>query len=276
METAPALPLIVEPGELESNLGTPHLLVVDLSRPEVHQQLHVPGAMYLDYGALVAARPPVAGLLPDAEHLTAVMSTLAVTPDTHVVAYDDEGGGKAGRLLWTLDAVGHHRWSLLNGGLHAWANEGHPTAVDIVEPEPRRRDVTIHPDFVADADWIMARLADPAVACLDSRAPDEFSGTRRYSARGGHIPGAVNMDWVRAMDPARNLRLRPAPELLEELAALGVVPDKEVVVYCQTHHRSSHTYVMLKALGFDRVRGYHGAWSEWGNRDDTPVEVETR
>ena len=54
---------------------------------------------------------------------------------------------------------------------------------------------------------------------------------------------------------------------------LGVTPDKEVIVYCQTHHRSSHTYVILKALGYPRVKGYPGAWSEWGNSPDTPVET---
>lgn len=266
------LPLIVEPRELEAALGRPGLLVVDLSRPEVHTQVHVPGAVYVDYGALVAARPPVAGLLPGADHLTAVFSTLGVTPDTHVVAYDDEGGGKAGRLLWTLDVIGHHRWSLLNGGLHAWANEGHPVTSDIVDPTPRRRDVTPTDGAVADAEWIMERLDDPGTVCLDTRAPEEFSGARRFSARGGHIPGAVNMDWVRSMDPARNLRLRPAEALRAELSAMGVTPERKVVVYCQTHHRSSQSYVMLKSLGFERVRGYHGAWSDWGNRQDTPVE----
>ena len=30
---------------------------------------------------------------------------------------------------------------------------------------------------------------------------------------------------------------------------------------------------MLVHLGYPNVRGYHGAWSEWGNRHDTPVET---
>jgi thiosulfate/3-mercaptopyruvate sulfurtransferase len=54
---------------------------------------------------------------------------------------------------------------------------------------------------------------------------------------------------------------------------LGVTPDKEVVVYCQTHRRSSHIYVVLKSLGFERVRGYPGSWSEWGNDPSTPIEA---
>ncbi|MDX1513585.1 MAG: rhodanese-like domain-containing protein, partial [Gammaproteobacteria bacterium] len=90
--------------------------------------------------------------------------------------------------------------------------------------------------------------------------------------RGGHIPGAVNFNWTDAMDPEAQRRLRPRERLLEDLADLGVTPDREVVTYCQTHRRSSHTYVVLKSLGFERVRGYPGSWSDWGNDPSTPVE----
>jgi len=51
----------------------------------------------------------------------------------------------------------------------------------------------------------------------------------------------------------------------------GITPEKEVIVYCHTHHRSSHTYIMLKHLGYERVRAYAGSWSEWGNRPDAPL-----
>ena len=37
------------------------------------------------------------------------------------------------------------------------------------------------------------------------------------------------------MDPQRQLRLLPDPVLRELLATRGVTPDKEVIVYCQTH-----------------------------------------
>ena len=75
------------------------------------------------------------------------------------------------------------------------------------------------------------------------------------------------------MDPQRQLRLQPDPVLRQLLDARGVTPDKEVIVYCQTHHRSAHTYWVLRHLGYGRVRGYPGAWSEWGNDPDMPIEV---
>jgi thiosulfate/3-mercaptopyruvate sulfurtransferase len=75
------------------------------------------------------------------------------------------------------------------------------------------------------------------------------------------------------MDSARALRLKLRDELAAKFAALGVTADKEVVTYCHTHHRSSHTYIVLKSLGFERIKGYPGSWSEWGNDPSTPIAV---
>lgn len=266
------LPLVVEPEVLEPLLGTDGLLLVDLCKPAGYPVGHIPGAVSLRYGDIVADQRPVGGLLPDAARLGTVLSALGLTPEHWVVAYDDEGGGRAGRLLWTLHALGHRRVSILNGGMHAWANEGHRLERGVVSPVPAQYTARIQGKCVADAAYILERLGTDDIALLDTRTPQEFTGEKRFAARGGHIPGAVNMDWVLAMDPGRNLRLRADGELREMLEGLGVRPEREVIVYCQTHHRSSHTYTVLKYLDYPRVRGYHGAWSEWGNRQDTPVE----
>ncbi|MDH5511584.1 MAG: sulfurtransferase [Gammaproteobacteria bacterium] len=266
------LPLIVEPAELEKNLGQDQLLIVDLCRPETFVQAHVPGAVHIDYAQIVAARPPAMGVLPDAAPLSETLSTIGLAPERHVVAYDDEGGGRASRLLWTLDAIGHHRYSLLNGGLHAWLNERH--RVSSAPAGRTRSDYTVKFDnsVVADKAYIMERLGDAGVVILDTRTPAEFRGETRRAEQAGHIPGAVNFDWMNAIDQTRNVRLKPAEELRRVLTGLGVTPDKEVITYCQTHHRSAHTYIVLKSLGYPRVRGYPGSWSEWGNSPDTPIE----
>jgi len=267
------LPFLVEPDQLEQALGMDSVLVVDVGDEPMYTQHHVPGAVNLPYRAFISANPPAMGVLPGDESLTEVFSFLGVTPDTHVVAYDTEGNAKAGRLLWTLDAVGHSRSSLLNGGLHAWVNEGHPTEQATHRPNSAAVTVTREPGVIADKAYILDHLDAPDVVVLDVRSPMEYAGKDVRAARGGHIPGAVNLEWSLAIDRERNLRLKPEGELRKMLHGIGATPDKEVIVHCQTHHRSAHTYAVLKSLGYERVRGYDGSWSEWGNDPDMPIET---
>jgi thiosulfate/3-mercaptopyruvate sulfurtransferase len=264
------LPLLLEPSQLEPLLGNDHLRVVSLCKDTTYSQLHIPGAVHLAYGAITASRGMTHGLLPQPTQLASVLAAHGIDNDSWVVAYDDEGGGNASRLLWTLETLGHRRFSLLNGGLHAWANEHHPlsrepaqsaTAVFSAEPDSTP---------VADAEYILQRLESGELALWDARSLNEYRGISRFSQFAGHIPGAANLDWLEVMDRQNNLRLKPADELKRILAELGITPNKEVVTYCQTHHRSSLTWFVLKYLGYPRIKGYPGSWSDWGNRADTP------
>ena len=264
-----ALPVIVEPGELAQLLGRDDLLVVDLCDWKALQKLVrarqcVPGAVHLDPARMLAARPPVMGLVPDERRLGDILSSIGLTPAKHVVAYDNLGNANACRFLWILDLVGHSRFSLLNGGIDEWLREGNRSERSFREPPPSDFQANHATDPIADSAYVLAHLDDPSVVLLDSRSQAEFAG--------GHIPNAINLEWSLAVDGARNMRLRPEAELRQLFEARGVTPDKEVVTYCAVHLRSAHTYVVLKALGYPRIRGYPGSWSEWSNTPDLPTE----
>jgi thiosulfate/3-mercaptopyruvate sulfurtransferase len=267
-----SLPLLVEPEQLEQQLGQENLRIVDLSKHETYAYGHVPHAVHLEYKEIVAARPPVMGLLPDTAGLEFIAGKIGLTPETRVVAYDDEGGGKATRLLWTLDAMGHRNLSLLNGGIHAWVNEGRPLEQKPNTPAATQYSITHNESVVANRGYIQQHLHDAGVVLLDARSPEEYTGQKKFSARGGHIPGAVNLDWVHFIDQRNNLRLKPEQTLNQLLTDQGITPDKTIVAYCQTNHRSALVYYALKALGYLNIKAYPGSWSEWGNLNDTPIE----
>ena len=98
---APVLPIMLEPEVLSRALETNGVLLVDLRKAEQFREGHLPGAVRLDYSRLVGGKKPVTGRLPEEERLSDALSEIGYAPDRQVVAYDDEGGGHASRLLWT-------------------------------------------------------------------------------------------------------------------------------------------------------------------------------
>lgn len=268
------LPLLVAPEALAEHLREPGILVVYVGPAERFASAHVPGAVQLEYRALLRQEPPMGGLLPDTETLSRVLGGVGITPQTHVVAYDDEGNGRAARLLWTLDALGHFEYSLLDGGLAAWRAADQPLETGSNPPVPADYPAELaNPEALADREYVQARLGDANTVILDARSAAEFRGEDVRAARGGHIPGAVNVEWTRQFDREGDFRLLPPESLRELFRAAGVTPDKEVIAHCQTHHRSALTYFVLRYLGYPRVRGYPGSWSEWGNDPNLPVET---
>jgi len=265
------LPLLLEPAALETVLNQPDLLLIDLCQPQNWQQLHIPGAVHIQPAELVCGIPPAAGKLPTLVQLNELFSRIGYRPDQHIVVYDDEGGGWAGRFIWTLDVIGHQHYSLLNGGLHSWYKEQHPVTSEVREVQPTTVNLTLHNDVIAELDTVLNSLNDANVKIWDARSREEYLGLRSGVARAGHIPGAINLDWLEVMDPVRNLRLLPLPQLQEKLARLGISAGNTLITHCHSHHRSGLTYVVAKLLGY-KVLGYHGSFGEWGNDPSVPIE----
>jgi thiosulfate/3-mercaptopyruvate sulfurtransferase len=257
------------------NSNTP-IILIDLSSNPVFSRQHIPGAVWLDFKALVNSRPPVMGLLPGLEQLSKTLGHSGIRPEHHVIAYDDENGLKACRLLWTLDAIGHPHSALLDGGLQGWEQSGlqrsNVPRDSAVKSQTAPYPAVLHEAVIADRAYIQSHLNDPDIRLLDARSSAEYRGTDQRAARSGHIPGAINIEWNRCLDPDTGLYLRPGEQLQQLYQAQGIKPEQEIISYCHTHRRSAFHYVILKHLGFKRVRGYPGSWSEWGNLHDTPIE----
>jgi thiosulfate/3-mercaptopyruvate sulfurtransferase len=98
----------------------------------------------------------------------------------------------------------------------------------------------------------------------------EYRGWLRHAQRGGHIPGAVHLDWQRTLQRAGTLL--PPEALKALLLQAGVLPDKHIITYCQVGVRASHVAFVLTLLGYPQVAVYDGSWAEWGNDPHRPIE----
>ena len=269
------IPRLLEPALLESILAADsentNLIIVDLCSGALYRQKHVPGAVHLQPDTLMAGTAPYPGKLPEMEQLENIIRYLGISAHSHVVIYDDEGGGWAGRFAWTLDLLGYHNWSYLNGGIVAWIKEGFVTEAQANQPVPSETTISIaNSEVLISADEIIGQLDNPDYVVWDARSPGEYSGDMVRSARGGHIPGAINIEWTELMDRQRNLRIRDDAEAI--LAAAGLGREKSVITHCQSHHRSGFTYMVARILGYKNISAYDGSWAEWGSLDHTPVE----
>jgi thiosulfate/3-mercaptopyruvate sulfurtransferase len=231
-----------------------------------YEQGHLPGALYVeldtdlshpDKGGTAGRHP-----LPTPEAFAAAIGRLGIGADDTVVAYDDSGGGTAGRLVWMLRALGQPA-ALLDGGLASW-----PGPLETGPSVPRL------PVFVHARPWPDDLLAGPdeldtGTPVLDARAPERFRGeTEPVDARAGHVPGARNAPWAANLDPDTG-RFLPAAELRERYEALGAGPD--TIVYCGSGVSACADLLALEHAGLGRGRLFVPSWSGWSADPARPV-----
>lgn len=259
------LPILIEPTELSQALPAADVLLLDLCSAENYAAGHLPGAIHFPTASLILGQPPAPGRLPAPENLAKALAAVGWTPDKHVVVYDDEGGPWAGRFIWTLDVIGLGSASFLNGGKRAWLADGLELTQDVPAVEPAAPQVLQYNRALAlAASVILAQ--QPQV--WDARTKAEYTGEKVLSARGGHIPGAIHLEWTELLDESRGLRLRE--DLASYIEGKGLDLSRPIVTHCQTHRRSGLTYFVGKLLGAP-IAAYPGSWSEWGNDEQLPV-----
>ncbi|MBF0340396.1 MAG: sulfurtransferase [Magnetococcales bacterium] len=272
MSSEVTLPFFVDGNGLAARLGSGTLRVVQVGGENYHPRMHVPGAALVSYAEFTTQRDGLPGMRPEPEQLAPLFGRLGIAVDTPVVAYDLAGGTDAARFAWTLATQGHRGGcALLDGGLPVWVQEQRP--VESSAP-------VIHPVIFTPGEensWEVEREDVQGVIAgrsqarlLDTRTRNEYVGLTLRGPR-GHLPGALHMDWMEALISRQDPRLQPRESLLARLAALGLKdPQQEVILYCETSHRAAHTWVLLRHLGWRKVRLYDGSMAEW-RMYDLPV-----
>lgn len=262
---------IVDSLWLQTQLGQPDLKLIDVRPLEAYRAGHLPKAVHFNIEQINVKKPPVTGLLPEAEDLNHALSDIGLKESDHVIVYDESGGPAAARLAWTLRAFNHTAASMLDAGFNGWLATGGKTEVNIPEPRLSSYQGRFDPQRIADRDYIKKRLQEKNTVLVDARSLAEYQGNDKRAAQMGHIPGAVHFDWNYSKEGGTG-HFKPADQLRPQLQSIGITPDKEIICYCQSHQRSAVLCLLLEALGYSNVKGYPGAWSDWGNATNTPVE----
>lgn len=249
--------MIVSIDWLTEHLTDPAICLIDMRAADAYAEGHIPGAVHLELADITGPRDGVPGMLIPTTDFAERIAQAGVDDHHAIVIYDDNWGMAAARLLWALARFGLTNVAVLDGGWDRWEELEHPQTTEVMTPT--RGNLTIDPndEQLAEREWLLTESERKDLVIIDTRTPKEYED--------GHLPNAINWDWMNAVPMGAWEMMRDANELREEFAALGVTPDKEIVTYCRSGVRAAHTYVVLRALGFPRVRNYDGSWLEWSH-----------
>ncbi len=271
---------LVETQWVADHLNDPNVRIVESDEDLLlYDTGHIPGAVKIDW--VQDLNDPVVRDYLDSERFAELMRAKGISNDTTVVLYGDKHNWWATYAFWVFKLFGHRDVRIMNGGRAKWITEGRPLTreVPVYPPTnyvaPPRDDTQIR----AFRDQVLEFVRQRQGVLVDVRSPQEYSGERTHmpdypqegTLRGGHIPGAVNIPWAKAVN--EDSTFKSADELRAMYAAQGVTPDKDVIAYCRIGERSSHTwFVLTYLLGYPKVRNYDGSWTEWGNGVGLPIE----
>ena len=271
--------VLVSTDWVAQHLNDPKVRIVESDEDVLLYDIgHVPGAVKVDWHTDL--NDPIVRDYLDADRFAALLQAKGIAADTTVVFYGDKNNWWACYALWVFKLFGFKDARIMNGGRKKWIDEGRelsklvPNYPKTNYRAPARDDRKIR----AFRNEVMSHV-DKKLPLVDVRSPGEYTGQLLHMAdypqegalRGGHIPGAKNIPWSKAVN--EDGTFKSLAELTELYQSQGVMPDKEIVAYCRIGERSSHTwFVLTYLLGYPSVRNYDGSWTEWGNLVNVPIE----
>jgi thiosulfate/3-mercaptopyruvate sulfurtransferase len=279
--TYPNATLLLSADDFDQAASSENTIIVDTRTSyEAFMAAHIPGAVYFHARRdLEDANHPVRHFLIDAEAFELAMQALGLHNNSRVLIYDEGNALGSARLFYALEYYGHTGpISVLDGGFAGWQAASKPVA-SVEEGEPIEVQSAsgtftsrIQEDRQCDLAYVTGIQPGDNRIIFDVRSAEEFEGTDVRAAEGGHIPGAVNMEWSSVLMDGEVPYFLPFEEIRDLYASLGITPDKEVIPHCHTNVRGSHAYFALRLMGYDEIRPFEGSWSEYGNAAGVPVQ----
>jgi len=276
------LPL-VDTDWLAAHLGEAGLRIVDATWYLPHlardpgkefEAAHIPGAVFFDIDAVADRSTALPHMLPDPQSFARAVGALGIGSDDRVVVYGGRHLIASARAWWTFRVFGHDHVAVLDGGLPRWRREGRPLESGVPSPSRRVFAPRLRPELVRDLSAMRGNLASQREQVIDARSHGRFIGAEpelRPGVRRGHIPGSLNLPYDRLFHP-EDATMLPAPELRRAFETAGLDLTRALTATCGSGVSAAVLALGLHLLGRSDVAVYDGSWTEWGGRDDTPIE----
>lgn len=238
---------------------------------------HIPGATGWNWKTEL--QDQLRRTISSTEDFEDLLSRSGISNDTTIILYGDNNNWFAAWAYWLLKYYGHEDVRILDGGRKKWEAENRELTTEVTETEPAEYKISgVNNKYRAFRDDVTKTLGSESHGLVDVRSPDEFTGKilappglNELSQRAGHIPGASNIPWSKAVNEDGTFKSKE--ELKNLYEGEGITPDREIISYCRIGERSAHSWFVLnELLEYPNVRNYDGSWTEWGNLIDAPIE----
>ncbi|MEP6473276.1 MAG: sulfurtransferase [Gemmatimonadota bacterium] len=271
-----ALPSLISADSLVALMSRGPVRILDVRQQWTDYLLnHLPEAEWAQVESFRAAERGLPFQLLSGDSYRSLFQRLGVDRSAPVVIYSagDANDIDATYLAWLLAGMGHTSVRVLDGGYAKWVLDNRPLGRSYPKIDaPAALRGRFNPEAAGLAE-VRAVVQGNGTVLVDARSAAQFAGTAGAQRRRGHIPGAIDHPWASDLE-TRDLALvwKPADALRASYVTQGITPDKPIIVYCNTGTEASHLWFALRAiLHYPNVRIYTGAWSEWSEREDTPV-----
>ena len=241
-------------------------IIVDARSFGEYKKGHIPGAVNIDLFQLHWFDTSKRGIKDFNRQTKMLLSIIGIHRESAVIFYDDVSGVSAARGVWLLLYFSHKMVTMLDGGFEGWKRTGYPIEIKSNPLFPSEFRGKIDNSIISTAEEVKKSLKNKKVVILDARSKEEFSGSDVRAARRGHIPSAVNIDWQKNIENTSFKSKKKLSKIYSE-----VPKNSKIITYCQGGYRAANAFLVLKMLGYKKVKMYLGSWGEWGNRNDLPV-----
>jgi thiosulfate/3-mercaptopyruvate sulfurtransferase len=264
------LNLLLSPRDLYRIIQKPkkHTIVIDTRSFQEYKNGHIPGAVNIDLFQLHWFDTSKRGIKDFNRQSRMLLSNIGIKSDSRVVVYDNVSGISAARGIWLLLYFSHKMINMLNGGFERWKKAGYPIEVKsnpLIHSKLRGK---VDNNIIATAEDVKISLDKKNVVILDARSKKEYNGSDVRAVRRGHIPSAVNIDWENNIE---NSIFKSKEKLLKIYSKIPM--NAQIITYCQGGYRAANAFLVLKMLGYKKVKMYLGSWGEWGNKLALPIEM---